>query len=206
MEDFAKEGCFDEAVKGNAWGCTRAPLDRTLTDASEPCLGVSAFAHIATDTTLKADPAAVVLPVKQAIRNALKSAMTEPGLHSFVYTSSSKAAYRPVPNKEFRVTSESWNEDDIKEAWGPNPTPWNVYGCSKAQAEQEAWAFVKENTPHFAFNTILPNFNFGEVRTAKLHILHFAYLSILCRFWSRSTRTGLRLHGYPAYMETGGRS
>lgn len=40
---------------------------------------------------------------------------------------------------------------------------WTVYGASKAQGEQAAWEWVKENKPSFTFNAVLPNANFGRV-------------------------------------------
>lgn len=48
---------------------------------------------------------------------------------------------------------------------------WAVYGASKAQAEQAAWDFMKEQRPHFVFNSILPNANFGPVRAQYSTVL-----------------------------------
>lgn len=45
---------------------------------------------------------------------------------------------------------------------------WAVYGASKAQSEQAAWKFMDEKKPHFVFNSILPNANFGPVNAISL--------------------------------------
>lgn len=133
--------------------------------------GVSALAHVATDVTFRPDPNAVVSPTVNSTLNALRAAVSEPGVRSFVYTSTAAAAVRPVVNKVFHVTAKDWNQADIDDAWGLTPNPATVYGASKTQSEQAAWKFVKENKPSFTFNSILPNLNTGEVRPLSLQSL-----------------------------------
>lgn len=130
--------------------------------------GVSAFAHVASDLSFSSDPNAVVTPTIQSVLNALRAAASEPGVKSFVLTSSATAVVRPKPNQVFHITPESWNQEDVKDAWGPAPNMWSVYGASKTQGEQEAWKFVKENKPSFTFNSVAPNMNFGEVRLSPI--------------------------------------
>lgn len=57
----------------------------------------------------------------------------EPGIKSLVYTSSSTAALMPQPDKVIRVTKDTWNDDSVRIANGPNPDAWNIYGASKTR-------------------------------------------------------------------------
>jgi nucleoside-diphosphate-sugar epimerase len=112
------------------------------------------------------DPNKVIPEVLAGINGILKSAASEPSVKRFVYTSSSTAATAPKPNKVFDVTTDTWNEEDVKAAWQPPPydgRAWAVYGSSKTEAEMAVWKFVKEQKPHFVCNAILPNCNFGKV-------------------------------------------
>lgn len=59
--------------------------------------------------------------------------------------------------------SDTWNEESIKAAWDPT-TPedakaFAVYSASKAEGEKAAWAWMRDNQPHFEFNTVLPDLN-----------------------------------------------
>jgi len=95
------------------------------------------------------------------VRYILESAAKQPSVRHFVYTSSSAATTAPKPNVEFKITTETWNQEDIDAAWAPPPylddRKWAVYGASKAKGEQEVWMVTKEKKPHFIANTILPN-------------------------------------------------
>ncbi|KAK9896079.1 NAD(P)-binding protein [Cystobasidium minutum MCA 4210] len=148
VEDFTKEGCFDDAVKG-----------------------VKAFVHVASDLSFKPDPNLIVTPAIKSTQHALSAAAEEPGIRAFVLTSSSTAATAPKPNTKFHISRDLWNEDDISKAWAPPPyepeRAWAVYGASKAQSEQAAWEFMKEKKPHFILNTVLPNANFGNILDSK---------------------------------------
>lgn len=99
--------------------------------------------------------------------NAATSASKASSVKRFVYTSSSTAITAPKPNVEFTISTANWNTDDIEAAWKPPPyesgRAWAVYGASKTQAEQEMWNFVKEKTPSFVLNAVLPNTNMGEI-------------------------------------------
>lgn len=93
----------------------------------------------------------------------MTAATKEPGIKSLVYTSSSTAALMPQPNKVIKVTKDTWNEESVKVAHGPNPNPWDVYGASKTEAEQAIWKAVKETHPPFQVACVLPNANFGPI-------------------------------------------
>jgi len=143
VADMAQAGAFDEAVKG-----------------------VSGIAHVASVVSFDEDPNNVIPEVIAGVKSILISAATEPSVKSFVYTSSSTAAVKPVSNKRFTVDSNSWNEEDIEAAHKPPPydgRAFTVYSASKAEAEKAVWGFVKEQKPSFITNSILPNCNFGEI-------------------------------------------
>lgn len=117
--------------------------------------------------TFDPDPHKVIPEVLAGINGILKSAASAPSIKRFVYTSSSTAATSPKPNKEFNITTDTWNEEDIKKAWASPPyeadRAFTVYGASKCEAEKALWKFVKEEKPHFVCNAILPNCNFGKI-------------------------------------------
>ncbi|KAE8447770.1 hypothetical protein EG329_010164 [Mollisiaceae sp. DMI_Dod_QoI] len=109
----------------------------------------------------------VITPTLRGINNILKAAAKEPSVKRFVYTSSSTAATAPKPNKVFTIDTNTWNEEQIKEAWAPPPyepeRAWAVYGSSKAEGEKAVWRFVEEQKPGFVANAILPNLNIGKI-------------------------------------------
>lgn len=148
VPDFTADGCLDEAIKGCA-----------------------AIAHTASDLSFSPDPNEIITPVIKATQRALEAAMKEPGIKSFVLTSSSTAATKANPDKKFHIDRNTWNEEEVKTAWAPPPYTrdrvWAVYGASKTQGEQAAWQFVKENKPSFTVNTVLPNANFGAILDAE---------------------------------------
>lgn len=127
-------------------------------------IGVAGIAHVATVTDLSPVPEPYISQVTAIAVNLLKAAAKEASVKSFVLTSSSLAAFNPIPNTEFTVTPDSYNEEAakaaFKEPFDP-PKAWTVYSASKVIAEKDCWRFVKENNPGFVFNTVLPNANFG---------------------------------------------
>lgn len=93
----------------------------------------------------------------------MTAATREPSVKSVVYTSSSFAALTPKPNEEINVTKETWNQEVVDEANGPNSTPTAIYGASKTEAERALWKAVKEASPPFQVSAVLPNANFGPI-------------------------------------------
>lgn len=146
---MSEEGAFDATVKG-----------------------ASGVVHVATPVMQFYDPNVAVPMVVNGALGVLKSAVKERGLKRVVMTSSSTAAASPQPNKEFVIDENTWNEAAVKAAWAPPPYEGSqrrldVYSACKTQAEEAAWKFVKENNPHFAFNTILPNANMGTILSVE---------------------------------------
>lgn len=113
------------------------------------------------------NPNNVIPQVISGIKGILNSAEMEPSVKRFVYTSSSSAATSPKPNEKFTITKDTWNEEDVKAAWMPPPyepaRAWANYAASKTQAEQELWKWAREQKPHFAVNSVLPNTNIGPL-------------------------------------------
>ncbi|QSZ35687.1 hypothetical protein DSL72_006809 [Monilinia vaccinii-corymbosi] len=144
VPNMADDGAFDEAVKG-----------------------VSGIAHVASNLSFSPNPNEVIPECLAGVNGILKSAAAEPSVKRFVITSSSMAATRPKPNKEFYIDQNTWNEEDIEAAHAPPPyepsRAWSVYGASKAEAEKAVWKFVKEEEPGFVANAVLPDTNMGLI-------------------------------------------
>lgn len=108
--------------------------------------------------------------VKGAL-NAAESASQQSTIKRFVYTSSSMAITKPYYNKEFTISADNWNTEDVEAAWKPPPyepeRAWAVYAASKTQAEQELFKFCKEKKPGFVLNAVLPNANMGTIFSNK---------------------------------------
>ncbi|KAL8938464.1 MAG: hypothetical protein Q9216_003877 [Gyalolechia sp. 2 TL-2023] len=137
----------------------------------EACKGASGVAHVASDLSFAPDPHQVIPGVIAGAMNAVSAAAKQPSVKRFVYTSSSAAISAAKPNVEFTISTRNWNDEDIAKAWAPPPYNQDrsmaVYGASKAQAEQEAWKFVREQKPAFVLNAVLPNFNLGVILSDK---------------------------------------
>ncbi|KFY40191.1 hypothetical protein V495_05571 [Pseudogymnoascus sp. VKM F-4514 (FW-929)] len=145
VPDMAEDGAFDDAVQD-----------------------VQGIIHTASVLSFSPDPAAVIPSTIRGLTSILHSATTSPSVQSFVLTSSSVAAGNPTPdNQSFAVTTSTWNETAIAEAWSvtsppfPDSAPGAVYCASKAEQEKALWAFVEKEKPAFRVNAVLPDANFG---------------------------------------------
>lgn len=112
-------------------------------------LGVSAVAHVASDTTLGYDPTQIIPKVEAFALNALKAAYAEPSAKRFVLCSSSWAASAPSMDKPPTViTEDTWEEDAVKAAWAEPPylpdRIMAVYTASKVAAEKAVWKYHSE--------------------------------------------------------------
>ncbi|KAK5121073.1 hypothetical protein LTR85_005557 [Meristemomyces frigidus] len=140
VPDMVQEGAFDEAVKG-----------------------VSGICHLASVMTFSNKADEVIPPTVKGALNILTSASKEPGIKSVVYTSSSTAALLPQPNKEIKVTADTWDDAAVEQADRPDPDAFVVYGASKTEAERAVWKAFKETNPPFQVAAVLPNANFGPI-------------------------------------------
>ncbi|KFY11158.1 hypothetical protein V492_04624 [Pseudogymnoascus sp. VKM F-4246] len=154
VPDMAVEGAFDDAVKG-----------------------VQGIIHSASIITFSPDPAAVIPQTVLGVTTLLRSAARTPSVKSFVLTSSSVAVTNPTPdNSPSTISTSSWNDAAIAEAWSvrsapfPDNAPTAVYSASKAEAEKALWEFVEKEKPSFRVNAILPDANFGAVLNTEVRM------------------------------------
>jgi nucleoside-diphosphate-sugar epimerase len=149
VNDIASAGAFDEAIKG-----------------------MSGVIHLATIGTMSPNPNEVIPQTVQAALNALEAAVKEPKVKSFVFTTSLVAMTIPLPDVEFHVDSNSWNDAIGPIAWAPPPYDPSrsmiVYMQSKVEAEKAVWKFVEEKKPEFSVNTVSPTSVLGPVLHQRL--------------------------------------
>lgn len=130
VEHMDQEGAFDDAVRG-----------------------VSAIIHVASPTQWSPDPEEVVKPAVDFVKSIMTSAMKEPTVQRFVYTSSSAAATLPKPNQKFTINKDLWNTE-VDAYITKKGDPILVYSASKVQAERAVFAFAKEHRPNFVVNSV----------------------------------------------------
>ncbi|KAF9889633.1 hypothetical protein FE257_007141 [Aspergillus nanangensis] len=129
--------------------------------------GVDGVIHAASDLTFSPDPESVIPWVVGATLNVLEAAQQH-SVKRVVLVSSSSAADMMTPSAEKKVLhADSWNKDAFRLAWDKQ-TPSKskglaVYSASKTEGERQAWDWVKENSPAFTFNTVLPCLNVGRI-------------------------------------------
>lgn len=141
VHDFISPNAFDEAVKG-----------------------VSAVIHVAT-LGLNPNPYNVLPQIVAVMNSILESALKEPSVKEFVYTSSIAAMVIPSMDR-VHLTSNSWNDAAVELAWAPPPyepsRAFIVYAASKTIAEKALWEFVEKRSPRFTVNSIVPASIMGE--------------------------------------------
>ncbi|KII86217.1 hypothetical protein PLICRDRAFT_114413 [Plicaturopsis crispa FD-325 SS-3] len=138
VEDYTKEGAFDEAVQG-----------------------VDAIEHTASPVTLKVDhPDEIVGPAVAATVGILKSALTHgKSVKRIVVTSSCAAILRVSAPLETTYSEADWNTEavDAIRTQVRAASPLNKYCASKTLAEQSAWAFVEEHKGELGWDLVVIN-------------------------------------------------
>ena len=98
------------------------------------------------------------------VKIAFKAAASESKMKHFVYTSSAAAICMPVPDTEFTITPDMYNDSFVKLAWeAPAEDPLKaayVYSASKTLAEKAVWEFA-DSQDKLVVNTVVPNMNWG---------------------------------------------
>jgi nucleoside-diphosphate-sugar epimerase len=116
---MAVDGAFDEAVKG-----------------------VSAVAHLATISTMDADPNKSVPQTVTGVRTLLEAAAKELSVKEVVYTGSIMAATMPLMTNDFTVGRDTWNDMAVAAAWAPpayDPSRMMmVYGASRSRLRRKS--------------------------------------------------------------------
>lgn len=138
VPDIAADGAFDDAVKG-----------------------VDAVAHVGSVVGKDASGTldSIVAPVVKGALEPLKSAAREGSVKSFVFTSTSNAAYSPKAGEGGDVDEGTWNEASVRELLrleeGGDAVQRTLaaYSASKMEAERAVWRWVEENEPRFMVNT-----------------------------------------------------
>jgi nucleoside-diphosphate-sugar epimerase len=125
--------------------------------------GVAGIAHTAINSNMSPEPEPYIPNAIKETLAVLEVAQKDGGVKAIVLTSSSMAA---IPwGATGTIPKDAYNEEYIKLAWDAgfsHPAKmFFVYAAAKAQAEQAAWKYVKENSPGFTVNTVLPSCNFG---------------------------------------------
>ncbi|KAL3495788.1 hypothetical protein BJX62DRAFT_252830 [Aspergillus germanicus] len=143
VRDMAAEGAFDKVV-----------------------VGAAGFIHVANDMTSSPDASIAIPRAVNGALNALRASAKEPSIKRFVYTSSSFAATLPKPGQRFTIAANTFNEEAIERAWGPNADGDSVYAASKVEAERTIAKWVQENNSPLVVNYILPNANIGPLISA----------------------------------------
>ncbi|CAA7262107.1 unnamed protein product [Cyclocybe aegerita] len=141
VEDFSKEGAFDEAVKGvDAILHTASPFHWGAKNPQVPAVGGTSG----------------------VLNSALKYA---PNVKRIVITSSCAALINTGLSKPTVFTEEGWNETAVKEAeeQGDKTHPGVIYCAAKVLAERFAWKFYEEHKSEvgWGITTILPAFVVG---------------------------------------------
>lgn len=129
---------------------------------------------MATVMNMDPNPHNVVPVAFSSTKNIIEAAGANSEVKRFVLTSSSAAAYTPHPDTPGTITTDSYNEEAIKDAWAPPPygmsRGFQTYSASKAQGERLMWKWHddhKAERPDLVFNSILPNANVGVVLDLK---------------------------------------
>lgn len=182
VPDIAVNGAFDEAMKGMS--SNHVPDIHIYPYPT----GVSAVAHVASNVSFDEDASKVIPHAISATTSILRSCLTQPSIKSFVLTSSSTACQGPKPNVPGKIDANTWNEEDIKDAWAPRSAwkerelahGWVVYGASKTEAEKGLWKFRNENKPHFTVNSVLPGTNFGPVFSKEEASSTGVFVKMIC--------------------------
>lgn len=143
VEDIAKEGAFDEAVKSTppfeAVLHTASPFHFNVTDPKKDLLDP---AIIGTTGILKA--------IKANAPSVKRVAIT-----------SSFAAILSAPKHADSYSEKNWNPVTWEQAIGTDPS--TAYRGSKTFAERAAWDFVEKEKPNFSISTLNPPLVYGPV-------------------------------------------
>ncbi|KAG8959164.1 methylglyoxal reductase (NADPH-dependent) gre2 [Tulasnella sp. 419] len=145
VEDIAKSGAFDEAVKD-----------------------VDGVAHTASPVTSNADdPDELIIPAVHGTLSVLESIRKNGDRVKRVVVTSSFASVLEPHTSPYTYTELDWNDFAIKEVKekGRDADPMIKYRASKVMAERAAWDFVKEHQSEIGFDlvTLLPTFVFGPL-------------------------------------------
>lgn len=167
IPEMSVPGAFDEAVQG-----------------------VDGIAHIASRVQFHPDPKTVIPPMIQGAVGLLEAAAKAESVKSVVYTSSQAACVQLEPGKPYHITTSSYNEHSkVAHELPPSQDFLRMalnYSCAKTEAEQACSKWVEQHKPHFTFNVVVPNVNFGTM-VAPEHTGFASSSGLLKTLWNGST-------------------
>ncbi|KAH8680663.1 NAD dependent epimerase/dehydratase [Xylariales sp. PMI_506] len=144
VEDFEKNGVFNEAVKGvNGVIHVASPLTYDTTDNEKE----------------------LILPAINGVRSIMEASATNSSISRVVITSSFASVVdigRKEPN-HFTYTGKDWNPLTYEQAIDPATDSVMAYRGSKKFAELAAWEFISERKPQFDIVTLCPPMTFGPI-------------------------------------------
>lgn len=152
VEDIAKVGCFDDAVRADP------PFDAVIHTASPFTTDVD----VADVKEKLLDPA--IVGTTELLKAVARYA---PQVKRVVLTSSFAAILDGNKGNSYKYTytEQDWNPITEAEA---HASPLQAYRASKTLAERAAWSFMKEkekgSKPHFTLATICPPLVFGPLK------------------------------------------
>jgi len=137
VEDIAKEGAFDEAVRG-----------------------MDAVEHTASPFHFNAeDPSDLIIPAVKGTKGILESALKYGGdIQRIVITSSMAAILQPADHPQ-TFSEKDWNQISGKEVEekGKDASAVHKYRASKTLAERAAWDFAKEHKADTKWDVVALN-------------------------------------------------
>ncbi|KAJ7162509.1 NAD-P-binding protein [Mycena filopes] len=178
VPDIAKDGAFDEAVRG-----------------------VDAIEHTASPFHFHADdPDELIIPAIHGTVGILKSALRYGKSVKRVVVTSSSVAVMEV-QEEPRIFNElDWNEQAARDVakMGREAPPTTKYLASKTLAERAAWAFVEEHKEEITWDLVVlnPPFVFGPT-------IHYTPTPSALNTSARQFYTMLTEASPPATLHTG---
>ncbi|KAJ5605387.1 cinnamoyl-CoA reductase [Penicillium lagena] len=126
---------------------------------------VAGVALIATDNSFLDDHEIITRAVKSTL-TWLEAASKQSTVKRVVLTSSATACILPQANKYAKIHKGTYNETSLNAVELNTPESClpglSVYAASKTESERQAWLWVEENRPSFAFNSVVPDYNFGS--------------------------------------------
>ena len=129
--------------------------------------GVDGVAHLASSIAMLPELEKTVGLEIKAMTNILEAAAKEPSVRRIMYMSSQSACIMHAPGRKYHVDANTWNEDARQARTTPEGKSYLRcylnYCCKKMEAEQLGFEWVEEHKPHFEFNSVVPNVNWGTM-------------------------------------------
>ena len=110
------------------------------------------------------------------MQGILKSAANEHSVKRFVFTSSSTAATDPIPNKEFTIGTDTWNDATIEAAWAPPPYK-DDRKSNHSRPEFGEWYGIGSSG---ILEDVCDQFGFCSQDTQTFKGIYFHHLALFC--------------------------